>query len=154
MEPSEVGASFGIIQLKKFKNFMKIRNRNFLIHYNFLKKLDNFFVMPKILKNVKTNFLAYPIILKNNLNFTRKKFQIYLEEKNIQTRPIFTGNILRHPGFNGLISSRNKLNGFKNSDYIMKYGLLVGCHQGLSKKDISYVHSIIMDFDGIKNANK
>ena len=110
--------------------------------------------MPKILKNVKTNFLAYPIILKNNLNFTRKKFQIYLEKKNIQTRPIFTGNILRHPGFNGLISSRNKLNGFKNSDYIMKYGLLVGCHQGLSKKDISYVHSIIMDFDGIKNANK
>ena len=154
MEPSEVGASFGIIQLKKFKNFMKIRNRNFLIHYNFLKKLDNFFVMPKILKNVKTNFLAYPIILKSNLNFTRKKFQIYLEKKNIQTRPIFTGNILRHPGFNGLISSRNKLNGFKNSDYIMKYGLLVGCHQGLSEKDISYVHSIIMDFDGIKNANK
>ena len=145
-EPSEIGASFGLVQLKKFKHFSNVRNRNFKLHYDFFKKLKNYFIVPKIEKNVKTNFLAYPIILKNNVNFSRKKFQIYLEKNNIQTRPIFSGNILRHPAFRNLISSKNKLNSFKKSDYIMKNGLLIGCHQGLSKKQIEYIHSKIQKF--------
>mgnify|MGYP003951181633 CR=1 FL=1 len=145
-EPSEIGASFGLVQLKKFKHFSNVRNRNFKLHYDFFKKLKNYFIVPKIEKNVKTNFLAYPIILKNNVNFSRKKLQIYLEKNNIQTRPIFSGNILRHPAFRNLISSKNKLNSFKNSDYIMKNGLLIGCHQDLSMKNISYIHSTILNF--------
>ena len=149
-EPSEIGASFGLVQLKKFKHFSNVRNRNFKLHYDFFKKLKNYFIVPKIEKNVKTNFLAYPIILKNNVNFSRKKFQIYLEKNNIQTRPIFSGNILRHPAFRNLISSKNKLNSFKNSDYIMKNGLLIGCHQGLSMKNISYIHSTILNFTNKK----
>ena len=145
-EPSEIGASFGLVQLKKFKNFNALRNRNFNLHYNFFKKLNDYFIVPKIEKSVKTNFLAYPIILKNNKKFSRKQIQIFLEKQNIQTRPIFTGNTLRHPAFSNLISKRNKLNSFKNSDYIMKYGLLIGCHQGLKEKDISYIHSKVFDF--------
>ena len=145
-EPSEIGASFGLIQLNKFKKFNILRNRNFKLHHNFFNKLNNHFVVPKIDKSVKTNFLAYPIILKDSVKFTRKDLQIYLEKHNIQTRPIFTGNTLRHPAFENLINKRNKLNAYKNSDYIMKYGLLIGCHQGLSTKEINYIHSVILDF--------
>ena len=145
-EPSEVGASFGLVQLKKFKKFNKLRNRNFKLHFDFFKKFKSHFIVPKIEKNVKTNFLAYPIILKDNLNFSRKEIQIYLEKNNIQTRPIFSGNTLRHPAFSSLINSKNKINSFKNSDYIMKYGLLIGCHQGLKTSDITYIHSKIMKF--------
>lgn len=149
-EPSEIGASFGLEQLKKFNFFTKLRNRNFKLHYEFFKRLKKYFILPKVDKNIKTNFLAYPIILKKKLNFTRKEFQIYLEKNNIQTRPIFAGNILRHPAFSSLISNKNKLNDFKDSDYVMKYGLLIGCHQGLSNKDILYIHSAILNFKKIK----
>ena len=145
-EPSEIGASFGLEQLKKFKFFNRIRNRNFQLHYDFFKKYDNFFITPKISKEVSTNFLAYPIIIKENKKFNRKKLQIFLERAKIQTRPIFTGNLLRHPAFESLISKRNKLDSFKNADYIMKNGLLIGCHQGLSTKDISYIHTTILKF--------
>ncbi len=145
-EPSEIGASFGLVQLKKFKNFNRLRNRNFILHSTFFNKLSKYFIVPKIEKNVKTNFLAYPIILKKNKRFSRKKIQIFLEKQNIQTRPIFTGNTLRHPAFSNLINSRNKLNSFINADYIMKYGLLVGCHQGLKKEDIFYIHKKILNF--------
>jgi len=145
-EPSEVGASFGLIQLKKFKKFNMLRNRNFKLHFNFFKKFKNYFIVPKIEKYVKTNFLAYPIILKDNLNFSRKEIQIYLEKNNIQTRPIFSGNILRHPAFNNLVSKQNNINSFKKSDYIMSNGLLIGCHQGLNLKDMSYIHQKILEF--------
>ena len=145
-EPSEIGASFGLVQLKKFKNFNRLRNRNFILHSTFFNKLSKYFIVPKIEKNVKTNFLAYPIILKKNKRFSRKKIQIFLEKQNIQTRPIFTGNTLRHPAFSNLINSRNKLNSFINADYKKKYGLLVGCQQRLKKEDIFYIHKKILNF--------
>jgi CDP-6-deoxy-D-xylo-4-hexulose-3-dehydrase len=145
-EPSEIGASFGLVQLKKFKNFNMIRNKNFNLHFNFFKKYKDYFIVPKVERNIKTNFLAYPIIIKENKKFTRKKLQIFLENNKIQTRPIFTGNILRHPAFKNIINKRNKINEFKSSDYIMRNGILIGCHQGLNLKDIKYIHSKIIDF--------
>ena len=145
-EPSEIGASFGLIQLKKFKNFEKKRKINFNYHLNFFKKYKKYFIIPRINSGVKTNFLAYPIIIRENNFFNRKKIQIFLEKCNVQTRPIFTGNLLRHPAFRCLINNRNKIKSFPNSDYIMRNGLLIGCHQGLSKKQILYVHKIILKF--------
>ena len=57
-EPSEIGASFGLEQLKKFYFFTKLRNKNFKLHYDFFRKLDRYFITPRVNKNVKTNFLA------------------------------------------------------------------------------------------------
>ena len=145
-EPSEIGAAFGLAQLKKLKKFLKIRNRNFNLHKSFFSKYNKLFIAPRILENIDTNFLAYPMILKKNNLFNRKQIQIFLEKNNIQTRPIFSGNILRHPAFNRIISKKNKINKFKNSDYIMKHGLLIGCHQGLGFKEINYVHKTIKKF--------
>ncbi len=145
-EPSEIGASFGLVQLKKFKSFSMIRNKNFMYHSDFFRKHKDYFIVPKIRKKVRTNFLAYPIIIKENKKFNRKKLQIFLEKNNIQTRPIFSGNILRHPAFKNLKSGQNKLNSFKNTDYIMKNGLLIGCHQGLNKNNIDYIHNKINYF--------
>ena len=102
--------------------------------------------MPKVLKNVRTNFLAYPIILKENSGIKRKELQIFLEKNNIQTRPIFSGNILRHPAFSYLAKSKKIINSHKNSDYIMKNGILIGCHQGLERKQINYIHNKINRF--------
>ena len=89
--------------------------------------------------------MAYPVIIKKNNKFDRKKMQVFLEKNNIQTRPIFTGNILRHPAFQNLASKRNRLKDFINSDYIMKYGLLLGCHQGLNKKHLNFIHQKVLN---------
>ena len=153
-EPSEIGASFGLVQLKKFKKFNKIRNFNFNYHLEFFSKNKKYFITPKIHSNVETNFLAYPIIIKKNNLFSRKELQIYLEKNSIQTRPIFSGNILRHPAFRNLKSNRNKLDSFKNSDYIMKYGLLIGCHQGLNITNLNYMHKKISIFINNREKNK
>ena len=148
-EPSEISASFGLVQLKKFKSFSSIRNKNFKFHFNFFNRLKDYFLTPIINKGVYTNFLAYPIIIIPNKLFNRKELQIFLEKNKIQTRPIFSGNILRHPAFSNLISRKNKLNEFENADYIMKNGILIGCHQGLSIKDLKLIHNKIKNF--IKN---
>jgi CDP-4-dehydro-6-deoxyglucose reductase, E1 len=145
-EPSEIGASFGLQQLVKFKKFSGLRNKFFKMHSNFFKTLNNYFIIPRILKNIKTNFLAYPIIIKENKHFDKRDLQIFLEDNNVQTRPIFSGNILRHPAFSDLISKKNKLSDFKKADYIMKNGILIGCHQGLTEQNIKTIHNLVLKF--------
>lgn len=145
-EPSEILAAFGLEQLKKFNKFKKVRYNNFLLHQKFFKSFPKIFLPIKIYPDVETQFLAYPIILRENLSFSRKNLQVYLEKNNIQTRPIFTGNSLRHPAFQFLKNKKNNNKKFLNSDYIMKYGLLIGCHQGLTKQMVKFIHSKIKQF--------
>ena len=145
-EPSEIGAAFGNVQLRKFNNYSKIRNFNFNYHAKFFSKFPEFFITPEVLPSVSTNFLAYPVILKKNKFFDRKKLQVFLENSKVQTRPIFSGNSLRHPAFKFLRNKNNNVNSFPESDYIMKYGLLIGCHQGLKKVSLDKIHNIIKNF--------
>ena len=83
LEPSEMGAAFGLEQLKKLNDNINKRQKNFNEISKFLEQFKNFFILPKQLKNTKTGWLAYPITLKKGLNFTRTDMQIYLE-RNIK----------------------------------------------------------------------
>ncbi len=136
--PSEISAAFALEQLKKLsKNLIK-RNKNFLYLKNFFSKHPKLFDLPLQLKGLKTAWLAYPIIIKNNSGIKRQKLQIFLEKKGIQTRTIFTGNILRQPIMKKRSFKKVK-NAEINSNNVMKNGLLIGCHHGLSKKDLNYI---------------
>ena len=142
----EICAAFGLAQLKKFKTLYRKRVKNFeYLKSLFYKKLRNKLILPNQNKNVDTIWLAYPIILKKNNNKLRNKLQIHLEKNNIQTRPIFSGNITRQPLLRNkkYISSQKN---FSSADYIMKNGLLVGCHPKLNKKDLDYIYKKISDF--------
>ena len=55
-EPSEIGASFGLEQLKKFKFFNRIRNRNFQLHYDFFKNMIIFLLLQKLAKKFQQIF--------------------------------------------------------------------------------------------------
>lgn len=143
-EPSEIGAAFGLVQLKKLKNNFKIREINFKSHLKFVKKYKDYFILPKIYSETKTAWLAFPLILKESKLFKRKELMIYLEKNGIQTRVIFTGNILRQPGFKKIKCFKNKT--YPNADYLMKNGILIGCHHGLNNSKINYIQNKIEFF--------
>ncbi len=143
-EPSEISAAFGLVQIKKLSSFIKKRKENFKKHYNFFNHYKNLFLNPRVLNKTDSCFLAYPIQL-NYKKIERKKLQIFLEKNGIQTRVIFTGNILKQPGFKKIKYIGNK-NDFKNADQIMRDGLLIGCHQGIRDEGIKYMHSKIKEF--------
>ena len=95
--PSEISAAFALEQLKKLKNNIRIRNKNFDKLKNYFKKYSFLFNLPEQNKGVVTPWLAFPLVIKKNKYFKRKELQIFLEKNNIQTRTIFTGNILKQP---------------------------------------------------------
>ena len=92
-------------------------------------------------EGVKTPWLAFPLVIKKNNLFNRKKLQIFFENNNIQTRTIFTGNILKQP-----VMQKKKYKFSKDcndiADDVMKNGILLGCHHGMTTKDVNIICKI------------
>ena len=136
--PSEISATFAIEQLKKLNDNIKIRNRNFTKLISFFKKYENLFELPESYNKVKTPWLAFPLVIKKNKIFNRKNLQIYLEKNNIQTRTIFTGNILKQPVMKNRIYKKHK-NCDHEANNVMKNGILIGCHHGMTINDVDLI---------------
>ena len=144
--PSEISAAFAIEQVKKLKSNIEIRQKNFKDLKKFFSSYDNYFKLPESYDFVKTPWLAFPLVIKSNNKFRRKQLQIFFEDNNIQTRTIFTGNILKQP-----VMFKKRYRKVSNSETIandvMKNGILIGCHQGLGNDDLHYIFHIFKKFE-------
>jgi CDP-6-deoxy-D-xylo-4-hexulose-3-dehydrase len=142
LEGNELGASFGLTQLKKLNDNIKVRQLNFKKQVDFFSKYPQFFINPHETEHSETAWLAFPIQLKENIPFSRKEFMIFLEKRNIQTRVVFTGNINRQPGFIDIDKVVVK-DGYPNADYVMRHGILLPLHHGLTEEMFSKLHTTI-----------
>ena len=144
-QTTELAAAFGLEQLKKFNNFFSVRKRNFKTLYDFFKNYEHLFVLPKQNPDAQTAWLAFPLTLRDSAPFKRQELVSFLESYNIQTRPIFTGNVLRQPAFRN-IQCRKIKQGYPNADLVMRGSVLIGCHNGLEEKHMEYLKNTFEDF--------
>uniref|UniRef100_A0A6C0IBF3 DegT/DnrJ/EryC1/StrS aminotransferase family protein n=1 Tax=viral metagenome TaxID=1070528 RepID=A0A6C0IBF3_9ZZZZ len=129
---SEVNAAFGLVQFERLPKFLEIRRQNVKRYLENLKGVPGI-ILPNDSRT--PNWLAFPIQVKNRLALAT-----YLENNDIQTRVIFSGNITRHPAY------REYLEEYTNSDIIMRDGILLGAHHGMTLEDVDRVCSLIKDF--------
>ena len=143
--PMELGAAFGNAQIKKLPSFKKIRERNFRFLLNFFKQYEKYFVLPKQDSRIQTQWLAFPLTIKKSAPFSRIEIVIHLEENNIQTRPIFTGNALLQPAFKD-IKYRRISNSYPVTNEVMERGFVIGCHQGLTEGHLKKIVNVCESF--------
>jgi len=136
--PSELSAAFGLEQLKKLPTYSRVRQENFERLYNFFEQYTDYFALPRQTDGIETNWLAFPIRVRDTAPFSRREMQVHLESLGIQTRTVFTGNILRQPGFKN-IPHRAAEESFPNADAVMRGGILLGAHQGMGEKECAYI---------------
>jgi len=142
--PLELSAAFGLVQLEKLAKFRASRKRNFKRLRKFFEEYEEYFVLPRELKGADTAWLAFPVTIRESAPFTRRELATTLEIAGIQTRPIFTGNILRQDAFRHALGSvKGK---FPVADDVMRGGMLVGCHQGLTDAQLTYMEEHIRAF--------
>lgn len=142
---TDIAAAFGLVQLNKLKFFSNIRQQNFAELLSFFEPYKDFFILPEQAATVKTNWLAFPLTIKSTAPFNRSDLVRHLEYNNIQTRPVFTGNVLRQPGFRN-IKRVEIFSGYPNADFIMQNSFVVGCHHGLEKKHLDHMKQTFSEF--------
>lgn len=144
-QSTELNAAFGLEQLKRLSTSALLRKKRFSELQDFFRQYENLFILPKQHAHTNTNWLAFPVVLKPYTMFTRAEITKYLEEANIQTRPIFTGTILRQPAFQN-VPHRKGVSRFPVSDYIMRNGFLIGAHHGLTDEQMRHVKKTLSAF--------
>ena len=135
--PTEISAAFGLAQLKKLQKFKKIRNENFNKLKEFFSDFD-YFILPKRHQLSESAWMNFPLTITQNAPFSRLEIVKHLEKNQIQTRPVFTGNVLHQPAFKNILHKNLEME-FPNANNIMKNSFLIGCHQGLSPAHIEKI---------------
>lgn len=136
--PSEISAAFGLVQLDRLNNYGSRREQNFKSLCDFFANHEEWIILPRQQLDTKTYWLAVPLIVRKEAPFTRRELQLHFESNNVQTRTVFTGNILRQPGFANVLH-RSDLAGYPNADRVMEGGILLGCHQGMDQRQVGYI---------------
>lgn len=143
--PLEISAAFGLVQLAKLKRFKQTRKQNFARLLSYFSRYERYFYLPKQHQEVETSWLAFPLTIKQSVPFSRMEIVKFLEHHGIQTRPLFSGNILRQPGFRDIVV-RCPLQSYPVADTIMKNSFVIGCHHGLFSHHLSYLIAVFEKF--------
>ena len=144
LRPTELQGAFGIHQIKKLENLVKIRIDNAMFWNKKLSSCKKFLILPKLKKHYRKSFLFYPLTVIKNNYFSKQELVDQLEKVGIETRPVMTGNILEQPVIK--IIKYRKNSKFTNARYIMKNSFLLGNHHLIGKSEREFMANTIIDF--------
>jgi CDP-4-dehydro-6-deoxyglucose reductase, E1 len=148
LKATDMQAAIGCAQLEKLSEFTKKRRENFNILNNQLNNFKDYFIFPKAAENSEPSWFGYLLTIKDNKKISRNDIVKYLEERNIQTRNLFAGNITRHPCFDGMEAGKDYriVGDLTNTDKIMNDSFWVGVYPGMKREELEYMGNKIMEF--------
>lgn len=142
---TELEAALGLAQIDDMDEILKIRDRN-ASHLtaglrNINKHYDNPIQTPTVMPGNKHAWMMYPIVLnkKDGECVDKEPLMKYLNQHQIETRDMLP--LLSQPAYSWLNPKD-----FPVSDWIVKSGFYVGCHQHLVPQDIDYVNQTIESY--------
>lgn len=137
-EPSELGAAFGEVQLRKLPDNLARRQRNFARLSEGFARHPEAFTLPRALEGLDTAWHMFPLLIQPDSGIRRADFQAHMEGHGVDTRMVWTGNALRQPAFRG-IAHRAPEGGLPNADHVMEWGVVLPSNHGLDDDDVDYV---------------
>ena len=149
LKASDMQAAIGCAQLEKFPSFVERRKANFNRLYEGLKDLPQLRLFGRS-PEADPSWFGFLMTVKPDVGFTRTDLTRHLEAKNIQTRNLFAGNILRHPCFDSLVEGVDyRVAGtLDNTETIMNATFWIGLYPGMGEKKIDYMIKTIREFCG------
>jgi len=144
VKPVEIQAAMGRVQLTKVPQFTEARKRNFAAYTHFFKDYEDLFVLPRAMPKSDPSWFAFPLTIRKDTPFDRFTLTRFLEERMIQTRPIFAGNILRQPGYKNI--KHRKAGNLTNSDITFTNTFFIGVYPAITSKHVDYITSTFKEF--------
>lgn len=143
--PNEAGAAFGHEQLNKLDEFTRLRQERFRLHDEYMDSRSEYFIKPRVSDDVFTTWICYPVMLRPELGWSRRKLQVHLEDAGIFTRVIFSGHVALQPMMKE-VNYRLDPAGYPNAEQVMRQGLMLPCHPTMTTEDCEYMYQVLDDF--------
>lgn len=145
LKSTDMQASIGCAQLKKFPSFVERRKHNFTRLKQALLSVEDKIILPEPCENSDPSWFGFLITCKNGIN--RNEVVQKIENDGVQTRSLFAGNLIKHPCFDEM-RKNNKgyrvVGVLRNTDKIMNDTFWVGVYPGMTDEMIDYMAKIII----------
>lgn len=144
---TDLQAAIGVEQLKKFPSFIKKRRYNWDRLHKALELIQNKIILPEAAENSIPSWFGFLISVKPEIGIDRNKVTKYIEDHNVQTRLLFSGNLIKHPCFDQIRDTYvYRITGnLNNTEFIMNNTFWVGVYPGMTNKMIDYMAQVIIE---------
>ncbi len=146
---TDLQAAIGCAQLGKLQDFIKTRKRNWELLKEGLVGFKDYFILPEATDNSNPSWFGFLLTLKDGVGFSRDEIVGYLETRNIQTRMLFAGNLIKQPCFDEIRENKKiykVVGSLKNTDKVMNRSFWIGVYKGISIEMITYIIKTINTF--------
>ena len=147
LKVTDLQAAVGCEQLKKFPSFIERRRHNWDRLKAALAPIADKVILPEPAEGSRPSWFGFLITIPEGSKHTRNEVTRYIEEHNVQTRLLFSGNLTRHPCFDQIRGTdKYRVSGeLKNTDYIMNNTFWVGVYPGMTDEMIDYMAKTIIE---------
>jgi CDP-4-dehydro-6-deoxyglucose reductase, E1 len=149
LKVTDMQAAVGCAQLDKLPTFIEERRKNWGILRNGLDDLQQVFILPVASSHSKPSWFGFLLTVREAAGFTRDDIVAFMEQRGIQTRNLFAGNLLKHPCFDEMRKTKQgyRVIGDLNvTDQVMRQSFWIGVYPGMSKAKIDFMIKTIKDF--------
>lgn len=139
---TDMQAAIGCAQLEKLSGFIEARKKNWILLHEGLSVLEEIFVLPEATENSDPSWFGFVLTVREGVNVTRDKIVNQLENKGVQTRMLFAGNLIKHPCFDEM---RHEKKGYrvvgnlKETDRIMRDTFWLGVYPGIRRETLDFI---------------
>jgi CDP-6-deoxy-D-xylo-4-hexulose-3-dehydrase len=144
LKPTDIQAAIGRQQLKKIERFSDARRKNHARLARALSAYEEYLILPQATPQSEPSWFGFLITVRDASPFTRRDLVAYLEARQIQTRQLFGGNLLRQPAFQNVPC--RVVGDLRNTDKIMSDAFFIGVYPGLTDEMLAYVEETFAEF--------
>ena len=147
LKVTDLQAAIGVEQLKKVPSFIERRRHNWERLYNALEGVQDKLILPAPAKNSRPSWFGFLLSVRPESGLKRNDITRYIEEHNVQTRLLFSGNLVKHPCFDQIrgTDAYRIVGNLDHTDFIMNQTFWVGVYPGMSDEMIDYMAKIIIE---------
>ncbi len=147
LKATDLQAAAGVEQLKKMPGFIERRRHNWNRLHNSLEQLSDRILLPEPAENSCPSWFGFLVSVREGQGPGRNQITQYLEEHHIQTRLLFSGNLIRHPAFNQIrnTDAYRIAGGLEVTDFIMNSSFWIGVYPGMTDEMTDYMAQIITE---------
>ena len=147
LKVTDMQAAIGCEQLKKFPSFIKRRQHNWERLHRALECVADRIILPEPAENSNPSWFGFLISVRPECGLKRNEVTGYIESHNIQTRLLFSGNLVKHPCFDQMrgTDAYRIVGNLEVTEYIMHNSFWVGVYPGMTDEMIDYMAQIIIE---------
>ena len=152
LKVTDLQAAVGVEQLKKFPSFIERRKHNWARLHAVLEDIQDKIILPEPAENSDPSWFGFLISVRPETGLNRNDVTKYIESKNVQTRLLFSGNIIKQPCFNEIrgTDAYRVVGNLENSDFVVNNTFWVGVYPGMTDAMIDYMAQVIKEAVGNK----